>query len=819
MKKRWPALVILIALALLPLKYSGAAITSVTLSPAVATTLSNGLSYYLAGRPYTFKVQAVDPAATQQADWNQITLQFRTGAVMQNQCVININTAIPTMFSETGVIVDAISNNLGDFNNIEYDITLRFLWTATEYRVLAGNDVRAEVSSFISVTQNATNAFGYGVISSITLVNFAHTGVAADRRINPYHDAFNVTGSVVYRANPLELQTTIADRVATVSGDLSSVGTIRIDGANQAAITPIAFGGTDDFAFSVPAQHFTAFALGNRVWSVIATMNTPGPAVTETSIDPLVTAPVTITVDRVRITLIEIINGGGVPGPPIYRSLNIPGTQVRITAQMEWGGGSMVGNTSITVRNVTDGVNFPVVVIASGATQGVGNVTYPLVVAGNTDLKQFDIEAISGGAYGGDTFPNGQSNPGRMAAIAPVDIYWDNQDPPGLPGAGVAFIPDVTHTTTAYSLTLTWTPLTNPFDGDLDTYRVYYRTSQVGAIPPGPWLMLDRTSGGLYTALGNYLTPTITINDLNPLTGYDYYLSAVDVFGNVVAVGKEAPQSSLTPQTATTQPKSIECTITDGQLSYQDTHFVATKAGSSRLLRKTAIKVTFFIVTVGGQPDYANILLVNGDYNVYSTIGVDEFILDGTNDIRPAYILNTHYYRIACNKTAPNTWVAYIPETNPFMQNDNTLSFMLELIRSGGTTYSDATKSEVAPGDPNNEKWAFKIGVPTVFTPWPTRILNNVITRSNPVAYPSFYLSEDAFVTIRIYDIKGRPVVTLIDNLYQKGGQNIVAGGWNAVNRYNRSVGAGLYHVHIQARGVVSGKIILNSFKKVVVAK
>jgi hypothetical protein len=119
----------------------------------------------------------------------------------------------------------------------------------------------------------------------------------------------------------------------------------------------------------------------------------------------------------------------------------------------------------------------------------------------------------------------------------------------------------------------------------------------------------------------------------------------------------------------------------------------------------------------------------------------------------------------------------------------------------------------------NDYEWTFAISTPTKFKPWPTRILNNVITSKNPVAYPAYYLSEDAFVTITVYDIKGRPLVSLLDNAFRLGGQNIKEGGWRGINRSNRKLGVGLYYVNITAKSAASGKVILNSFQKVVIAR
>ncbi|HOF14165.1 MAG TPA: hypothetical protein PLN01_07570, partial [Spirochaetota bacterium] len=68
-------------------------------------------------------------------------------------------------------------------------------------------------------------------------------------------------------------------------------------------------------------------------------------------------------------------------------------------------------------------------------------------------------------------------------------------------------------------------------------------------------------------------------------------------------------------------------------------------------------------------------------------------------------------------------------------------------------------------------------------------------------------------------DIKGRAVVKLLDKAFRKGGQNIKEGGWNGDNKAGNKLGVGLYYVHIRAKRVSDGKVILNSFQKVVIAK
>ena len=172
----------------------------------------------------------------------------------------------------------------------------------------------------------------------------------------------------------------------------------------------------------------------------------------------------------------------------------------------------------------------------------------------------------------------------------------------------------------------------------------------------------------------------------------------------------------------------------------------------------------------------------------------------------------------------PNQWNAYIPDTSPLIDVGKNTGFILELIRGGVKSYADHNSELEDPAipatvTPNDYEWAFTISSAPKFTPWPTRILNNVITNKNPVAYPSFYLTDDAYVTIKAYDIKGRVVDTLLDKGFRNGGQNIKEGGWRGSNRSGKKLGPGLYYINIKARRASDGRVILNENEKVVVAR
>jgi len=113
---------------------------------------------------------------------------------------------------------------------------------------------------------------------------------------------------------------------------------------------------------------------------------------------------------------------------------------------------------------------------------------------------------------------------------------------------------------------------------------------------------------------------------------------------------------------------------------------------------------------------------------------------------------------------------------------------------------------------------AIRSAVSGSFRPWPVRVLNNVITKKDPVAYPSYYLTDDAYVTIKVYDIKGRPLAVLMDGVFRRGGQNIKEDGWVGTNKAKKKLGAGLYYMHFRAKRAGDGKVILNEFAKVVMA-
>jgi len=77
----------------------------------------------------------------------------------------------------------------------------------------------------------------------------------------------------------------------------------------------------------------------------------------------------------------------------------------------------------------------------------------------------------------------------------------------------------------------------------------------------------------------------------------------------------------------------------------------------------------------------------------------------------------------------------------------------------------------------------------------------------NPTTSIKFTLPENGYVILKIYDIRGREVITLIDAERQAGAHNIV---WNSRDKSGTQAASGMYFYRIQYKGqVLTNKMIL----------
>jgi hypothetical protein len=81
-------------------------------------------------------------------------------------------------------------------------------------------------------------------------------------------------------------------------------------------------------------------------------------------------------------------------------------------------------------------------------------------------------------------------------------------------------------------------------------------------------------------------------------------------------------------------------------------------------------------------------------------------------------------------------------------------------------------------------------------TPTETALLGNYPNPFNPSTTIRYTLSVDSPVSIRVYNMLGQEVVTLVDG-FQKAGEQLVV--WDGTNNFGQAVASGLYIYKLQA--------------------
>lgn len=828
MKKIHKHIILICMLLFFALPGSGT-ISLITLTPASPTTMSTGNDYYLAGNTYNFSVNVVDNDI---ADWVNITNVSLTIANTPN-IDIDLNaitgggagTAHTASVTGLGTAVTIPVIVYGSCNNFTVEFQVPVRWDTTDTAYSTGRTISTSATTNMpgSNTSTVSTTLDYGVCTSMRVLNFQQDGVAADGYVNPYFTPFNVTGTLVYNIPGA----TASDAVTAAAITDSE---LYIDGTTASTFTGDANDNTPSYTVNNSGTPITALN-GTHAWYIRLNGGTYG---TEMSVNSLA-----IIQDEVQVTIVNVTGGAGrtISALPIgifFRSLIVPGSQIQITARMRYSGTGMFGNTTLRIydTNDTTGQTSFDVTIPNGANTGIVTVN-ATVGAGNTVDHIYrvggdpgytptnNIYSVSGiwGIYGGLT-DNEQNTyteitqPGNVVTGSNTIIRWENGDPPGANTPYFTTMGAVT--STSNTITLNWTALDNPAlndsDGDFDSYKIYYRESGSTV-----WTIVDRNTAG-FASLGNYSTSSTTIQGLQVLATYDYRISAVDIFGNEVASANMLPSGNTLASYTTVPTTSV--TITDGIVKYTfDTsnNPVDNDPVTTYPLRRSAIRIDLNIVTQGNTPDNVDLLVANNSTDVIGT----QFGTTGGADL----ITGTTYYTIPCSRTAPNIWTAYLSTTDPLKGSalvavNTTIRFIIRIHYGAGYVYYDSMdETYPTPGNYTNREFRFHIAEEPNFTPWPTRILNNVITDDNPVAYPSYYLTDDAYVTITAYDIKGRPVAMLLDNAWRPAGQNIKEQGWAGTNKNRKKLGVGLYYIRIVAKRASDGKVLIDKFSKIVVAK
>jgi len=97
---------------------------------------------------------------------------------------------------------------------------------------------------------------------------------------------------------------------------------------------------------------------------------------------------------------------------------------------------------------------------------------------------------------------------------------------------------------------------------------------------------------------------------------------------------------------------------------------------------------------------------------------------------------------------------------------------------------------------------------PTLDRPAPDKLIvtlgQNRPNPFNPMTAIPFALSTPARVTMTIYDVTGRPIRTITDDVYLGAGDHTAT--WDGVDAEGRPAAAGLYIVHLDAEGITQSR-------------
>jgi hypothetical protein len=248
-------------------------------------------------------------------------------------------------------------------------------------------------------------------------------------------------------------------------------------------------------------------------------------------------------------------------------------------------------------------------------------------------------------------------------------------------------------------------------------------------------------------------------------------------------VGVATQNSSLTPPTGTYQIQPNRNTdITQNVAVAPNAKFplLAPAHNSTVVLNSGAQTVTF---------QWRSAVDLNGDALIYQWAPIG-FPFQGTgNAAKDTFIVRTGTQLLTylgTKDTVNLRWTALAKDpTNPIVANVDT--FTVKLIRGAIVSVQDADLLPKTYGlDPN---------YPNPFNP------STTIRFSLPVA---------SHVTLRVFNMLGQEVVTLVDDVREAGFMQTV---WNGRNQYGNVVASGMYVYRIEARSTSGDKSFVSANK------
>ncbi|MHB1686679.1 MAG: T9SS type A sorting domain-containing protein [Ignavibacteriaceae bacterium] len=148
---------------------------------------------------------------------------------------------------------------------------------------------------------------------------------------------------------------------------------------------------------------------------------------------------------------------------------------------------------------------------------------------------------------------------------------------------------------------------------------------------------------------------------------------------------------------------------------------------------------------------------------------------------------------------------------------EETYSFNFDVDKQAPVGKEDVINFTITSS--NKETWTKEIKV-KASAPDKYELYQNYPNPFNPSTIISYQLPEDSKVTIKIYDILGREVATLLNNEEKKAGyyeNNFSAGGGSSGNA--NALSSGVYIYRLSAKSNDGKSKEFNSIKKMMVIK
>ena len=157
------------------------------------------------------------------------------------------------------------------------------------------------------------------------------------------------------------------------------------------------------------------------------------------------------------------------------------------------------------------------------------------------------------------------------------------------------------------------------------------------------------------------------------------------------------------------------------------------------------------------------------------------------------------------------TWGPETPLVSAASDTSNSVQHFPGITHDAtGYTYVTWTDERLPASSGKNKEAFYKVGFGFVtaapVTPTPlTRLLRNYPNPFNPKTTIDFALDKDAQTSIRVFDVQGRMVRTLVDSYLSAGRRSVT---WDGVDDQGAPVASGVYFLRLQAGGDFSSRTV-----------